>query len=198
MMRGRQTEQDDGDRNWHDKWNKTAENWVQHEMTNGHKNGELGSERDDEWSETREMGSERDDRAIGRHEVIGVLGVCGGVDWGDGARAIFLSRAWVGRQVRRTTSPLHSDRHTAHNWELKEKRVMRNCATTRSAGAKRDPQQASASGLKTDTFSILRDSQRHVTCLTIHNNECLKHSAAGQVVDTRGLGRPDKCPIGAS
>ena len=50
-----------------------------------------------------------------------------------------------------------------------EGRTLRDMRTTallreatRCAGAKRDAQQASASGLKTDTFSILRDSPKHL------------------------------------
>ena len=58
-------------------------------------------------------------------------------------------------------------------------RVMRTTAqereAIRSTGAKREAQQASASGLKPDIFSILRDSQKHTTSLCAHHSACLKH-----------------------
>ena len=31
------SEQDEGDKNWHDNWNNWDENWVQNEMTDGHR-----------------------------------------------------------------------------------------------------------------------------------------------------------------
>ena len=34
---GQQSEPNDGDRNRRDNWHNMAENWVQHEMMNGHK-----------------------------------------------------------------------------------------------------------------------------------------------------------------
>ena len=32
-----QSEQDEGDKHWHDNWNTWDEHWVQNEMTDGHK-----------------------------------------------------------------------------------------------------------------------------------------------------------------
>ena len=68
-----------------------------------------------------------------------------------------------------------------HNWELKERQcAMRPTAQLRegprSTGAERRAQQAVASGLKTDRFSILRCSQKHTNSLPVTNSACLKHS----------------------
>ena len=46
-----QSEQDDGDSNCHDTSNNWDKNWVQNEMTTGHKNLKMGSKRGDEWSQ---------------------------------------------------------------------------------------------------------------------------------------------------
>ena len=91
--------------------------------------------------------------------------LCEDVNCDDVQEQGFLEPLMMSRHVRRTTSPLHSDRDTTHNSELKERQCAscaqpRKCAKDHApSGAKRDAQQASASGLKTDTFSILRDSQ---------------------------------------
>ena len=70
--------------------------------------------------------------------------------------------------------------HSQLGTEGKTVRVMRTTAQLRegqrSTRAKRRAQQAPASGLKTDRFSILRGSQTHTTSLLVLNSACLKHS----------------------
>ena len=77
--------------------------------------------------------------------------MCNEMNCDDMTRAIFLSHAWMSRQVRHTRKSSHKDRNYS---QLKGQRTTcaetaqtaRRRETTRSAGAKRDAQQASASG----------------------------------------------------
>ena len=77
--------------------------------------------------------------------------------------------------MRHTTSPLHSDGDTTHNWELNTKGKLRSprAHTAPTAQQREGPRTkcaglatptnwfplALATGLKTDKFSILRGSQ---------------------------------------
>ena len=72
------------------------------------------------------------------------------------------SRASHKEVTTQTEKPLTTERRTAHDLRTNRATAQKREAT-RSTGAKRDAQQAAASGPKTDTFSILRDSQKHTT-----------------------------------
>ena len=85
------------------------------------------------------------------------------------------SRASHKEVTTQTEKLFTTERRAAH--DLRTNRgTARRRETTRSAGAKRDAQQASASGPKTDTLSILCDSQKHTTQMSADHNACLKHS----------------------
>ena len=73
-----------------------------------------------------------------------------------------------------TEKLLTTERKTAHDLRT-NRETARRPETTRSARAKRDAQQASASGPEIDTFSILRDSQKHTTQMSADHNARLKH-----------------------
>ena len=93
--------------------------------------------------------------------------------------------------MRHTTSPLHSDRDTTHNWELKTEGKLRstsghcaNCATAgRTAHEVRrsrdtDKQVSTGACHGTENRQILHSAwfSKHTTRLRIHTCACLKHS----------------------
>ena len=93
--------------------------------------------------------------------------------------------------MRHTTSPLHSDRDTTHNWELKTQGKLRstiahcaNCATTRRTAHEvrrsRDTDEPVSTGAchGIENRQILDSAwfSKHTTRLRIHTCACLKHS----------------------
>ena len=93
--------------------------------------------------------------------------------------------------MRHTTSPLHSDGDTTHNWELKTKGKLRstsahcaNCATARRTAhevrGSRDTDKQVSTGTchVTENRQVLHSAwfSKHTTRLRIHTCACLKHS----------------------
>ena len=93
--------------------------------------------------------------------------------------------------MRHTTSPLHSDGDTTHNWELKTKGKLRstsahcvNCATARRTAHEvrrsRDTHKPVSTGAchGAENRQILHSAwfSKHTTRLRINTCACLKHS----------------------
>ena len=108
-------------------------------------------------------------------------------------KAIFLSLEPLrsARHVRHTTSPLHSDGDTTHNWELKTKGKLRStsahcadCATTRRTAHEvrrsrdTDIQVSTGTCHVTENRQILHSAwfSKHTTRQRIHTCAYLKHS----------------------
>ena len=84
--------------------------------------------------------------------------------------------------MRHTTSPLHSDRDTTHNWKLKERQCAscaqpRNCAKDHAPQEQRGTLNQRQPRDKTNR-QILHSAwfSKHTTRLRIHTCACLKHS----------------------
>ena len=108
--------------------------------------------------------------------------------------------------MRHTTSPLHSDGDTTHNWELKTKGKLRstsahcaNCATARGTAHEVRRSRDTDKQVSTGTCHVTENRQifhsawfsKHTTRLRIHTCACLKHS---NFFNTDRMRKPPDCP----